>query len=463
MDPLARRGGVSGHPAVDQYARHVNPAFVRVLGTLGYGRVFVKAKGMHLWDHEGRRYLDFLAGFGAVNLGHNPSRLIDGLIAALKDDLPNVLHVGPQPLAGELAEELARRVPGLPISLFANGGGEAVEEALKLARAATGRRTIVHCSGGFHGMGLGSLSVMGHPRMRSPFEPLIPECVSIPFGDLDALESALKKRRVAAFVLEPIQAEAGVILAPPAYLRNAQALCREHGALLVLDEVQTGIGRTGRTFAFEHERGLCPDILVLGKALGGSMAPLSVAMAKREHVDRAYGSMKTFDLHGSTFAGNAFACRAGLLTLRLLDEESLSENAARMGTLLVEKLRVAVGSHPFVRDIRGKGLLVGIELGPKEAGFFRRVLQAPVEAAFQHVFGQWLAVRLLEEGILCQPASQQWNVLKLEPPLVVNEAEIDELVGTVARVLGAYEDLRPLALDVSKRFGRQMMDGWSFP
>ncbi|MDB4986663.1 MAG: hypothetical protein JWN04_1841 [Myxococcaceae bacterium] len=450
------------HPAIRRYAEHVNPAFVRVLGMLGSGRVFVRAQGMHLWDHEERRYLDFLASFGTVNLGHNPPELIERLCHALREDLPNVLHVGPQPLAAELAEELARRVPELPIALFANGGGEAVEEALKLARAATGRTQIVYCQRGYHGMGLGSLSVMDNERMRKPFGPLVPACEAIPFGDVAALAGALKRSKVAAFVVEPVQAEAGVRLAPPGYLQEAQALCRAHGALLVLDEVQTGIGRCGRTFAFQHEPGFTPDVLVLGKALGGSVVPISVAMARREHAERAYGSMQTFDLHGSTFAGNAFACRAALETLRILDRSELAARSALLGERLLRGLRARLEGHPFVRDIRGQGLLVGVELGAPERGFMERMIKIPVDLGWQQVFGQWVAVRMLERGVVCQPASQQWNVLKLEPPLVVSEAEIDAVVEALGQVLDECKHLGSLAKDVAARYGRQMKEGWVF-
>src|SRR6185436_10559714 len=272
----ADRGGAMTHPATERYARHVNPALVKLLGMFGYGRVFTRALGVELWDSEGRRYVDLLAAFGAAGLGHNPRRLVDRMREALSEELCHLMHVGPQALAGELGEALARRLPALPIMLPSLSGGEAVEAAIKLARAATGRAMIVSCEGGFHGTGLGNLSVMGHRRWRAPFEPLLPECRRVPFGDLRALERVLEKHRVAALLLEPIQAEAGVVLPPEGYLREAQALCRRHGALLVLDEVQTGLGRTGRWFAFEHAPGLDPDVVVLGKTLGGALIPVAV-------------------------------------------------------------------------------------------------------------------------------------------------------------------------------------------
>lgn len=449
------------HPAIRAYAEHVNPAFVRLLGTLGYGRVFTKARGMVVRDHEGREYLDFLAGFGAINLGHNHPKLIEALERALRDDAPNVLHVGPQTVAGELGAMLASMVPELPMALFANSGGEAVESAMKLALGATRRTGFVYCEGGYHGTGLGNLSVMGHSRFRAPFEPLLRGCTAVPFGDLGALAKALRDRP-AAFIVEPIQAEAGVIVPPEGYLLEAARLCRERGTLLILDEVQTGIGRTGKPFAFQHEPGFVPDVLVLGKSLGGSMVPISAALTTRALHQKVFGTMQTFDLHGSTFSGNAFACRAALATLSILEEERLSENAAQIGARMLRQLERALAGHPFVRAVRGRGLLLGIELGPTQSGLLGRLGKKAIEKVSEAVFGQWLAVRLLEEGVLAQPASQAWNVLRLEPPLVVSEEQADRAVDTIARILREYDELAPLLADVSKRLGRQALTGWGF-
>jgi putrescine aminotransferase len=454
---------VNPHPAVQQYAEHVSPALVKLLGAFGYGRVFVRAKGTTLVDHEGREYLDFLAGFGAVNLGHNHPRLRDALRDALDDDLPNLVHTGVQADAAGLAAELASRAAPLSICLFSSSGAEAVEAGLKLARAATRRPAIVYCKNGYHGLSLGTLSVAGTARMRAPFEPLIPECVEIPFGDLDALDDALSRRKAGAFLVEPIQAEGGVILPPPDYLRRAQERCHKRGALLVLDEVQTGFGRAGTMFAYQQE-GFTPDILVLGKALGGSLVPISATLTTREINDRAYGTPDRFDLHGSTYAGNAFACRAALATLRILDDERLVEAAAARGQRLLTGLQNALAKHPFVRDIRGRGLLVALELGPKidGGGLLARFAPGLVDLVSKRVFGQWLALRLLEVGILAQPATQQWNVLKLEPPLTVSDAEIDRAVAAIAQILGEYRDLLPLVRDVGKRLGKQLEGGWQF-
>jgi putrescine aminotransferase len=450
------------HPALADYERYVNPAFVKLLGTFGYGRVFVRGKGTSLWDDQGREYLDLLAGFGAVNLGHNPEGLIERMVEFLRDDAVNLMHVGPQLYAAELGRELARRVSlPLEITLLSNSGGEAVEAAMKLARAATGRTEFVYADGGFHGTGLGSLSIMGHTRLRAPFEPLLPNCVAVPFGDLKALEQGLHKRHAAAFVVEPIQAEAGVIVPASGYLKAAQELCTKYGTLLVLDEVQTGLGRTGTLFAYE-QHGFVPDVLLLGKSLGGSMVPLSATLTSREIHHKAYGSQAKFDLHGSTYSGNAFACRVGVEVLRQVQALGLAERSARLGALLLDMLRRALAGHPLVREVRGVGLLLGIELGPTDSGFFQQAFAGVVEHVSEKVFGQWLSVRLLERGILCQPASQHWNVLRIEPPLTITEAELERAVGEIAQLLWQYTKLTPLLKDVTARLGEQYRGGWSF-
>jgi putrescine aminotransferase len=454
---------ITPHPAVALYAEHMNPAFVKLLGAFGYGRVFVSARGTMLRDHEGREYLDFLAGFGATNLGHNHPRLTEALRAALLEDLPGVVHAGPQVHAAELASELCARVPFLPMCLFSSSGAEAVETGLKLARAFTRRPGIVYCEGSYHGLSMGALSITGAARMRAPFAPLLSDCHPIPFGDLAALERALSRHRVGAFVVEPILGEGGAVIPKSGYLAAARELCHRKGALLILDEVQTGLGRTGALFAHQVA-GLTvePDVLVLGKSLGGSLVPISATLTTRAIHARAFGTAERFDLHGSTYAGSALACRAALETLRILDAEDLVKTGAAKGRRLLAGLAGALEGHPMVRSVRGRGLLVGVELGPTDRGVVNRVLPGMVRGVSRRVFGQWLAVRLLEQGIVAQPASQRWDVLKLTPPLTVSDAEIDRVVAAIAGILDGYRDLGPLLRDVAVRLGRQLGSGWSF-
>lgn len=447
------------HPATTRYAEHINPAFVRLLGTFGYGRVFLRANGMELFDSEDRRYLDFLAGFGTNSLGHNPPALIERMQAALAEDLPNVMHVGPQAWAGELGAALAEKIPALPLCLLSLSGSEAVEAAIKLARAATGRPGVVYCSGGFHGTGLGALSVMGHARWQRPFQPLLPDCHAVPFGDADALRTVLEKHEIGAFLVEPILGEGGVIFPPEGYLTEARRLCARHGALFMVDEVQTGLARSGTWFASEQTRGLDPDVLILGKALGAGLVPVSATLTRRGLHQKAYGDLWKFDLHGSTYGGYALGCIVALETLRIMEEDNLCARSRERGRQLVDKLERRVGGHPLVKDVRGMGLMVGLELGKPDGGLLSSLRQALVP---KQILCQWLSVRLLEAGFVCQPASQQWNVLKLTPPLNVTEAELDQLVEAIGGILDQYKSIARLAKDVTLRLGEQFGSGWGF-
>jgi putrescine aminotransferase len=436
--PAAGQEAYRLHPAVAQYARHVNPAFVELLNVLGYGRLYSRALDVWVWDHAGTKYLDCLAGFGSINLGHNHPRLAARLTAFLQAEAPNHFHIGPSPYMAELATQLA--TDELEVTLFCNSGAEAVEAGLKLARAATGRRKFVYCSGGYHGTTLGALGVMGDERKRAAFVP-DSENIEVPFGHLTPLKHVLG-RDVAAFIVEPIQGEGGVRVPPAGYLEEAKALCRRHGVLFILDEVQTGIGRTGTLYAE-----IIPDVRVLAKALGGGIASIGAAVTTRELHRKAYGSMARFDWHSSTFGGNSLACVAASETLRIVDDEQLAANAAARGAQLVCALKDKLAHHPYIREIRGRGLLVGVEIGPTDNGWLAGF-------ASKKLFGHWASLKLLERGIICQPAALRWDVLKIEPPLTIREAEIAHFVETIAAIFADYRNLPALLADVAKRLAR---------
>ena len=430
----------------ERYARHVDPAFVKLLGVLGYGRVFTRASGVHVWDDQGRQYLDLLAGFGSANIGHSHPRLVARLHALLEEQSLNLCHTGPSPYAARLAEALAEAAGGgLEMSLFCTSGAEAVEAAIKAARAATGRSRIVFCDGAYHGLSLGALSVSASKRMRRPFEPLLPGCDAVPFGDAEALERALAPRDAALFLVEPVQIEGGLRFAPPAFLQKARALCTKYGTLLALDEVQTGIGRTGSLFAFQQAQ-MAPDLLVLGKSLGGSIAPAAVTMTTRAVQKAAYGPTRRFDLHGSTFAGNAFASAAALETLRIVHDERLAERSRDNGAAMLAGLRERLAGHPLVADVRGQGLLIAIDL--------RARLPSPLPSMTARIAGQWLALALLERGIILQPASQAWSVLRIEPPLTIDPIEIARAVEIIGNVFDEHRSAAPLL----GRSGRRVVE-----
>lgn len=338
-------------------------------------------------------------------------------------------------LAGELAAQLCSRAGGkLAKVFFCSSGSEGVEAAMKFARACTGRAGFLYARGAFHGLTLGALSLMGDDFWRQGFGPLLANCDAVPFGDLEALKVALATRRYAALVLEPMQGEAGICLPGPDYLKQAESLCRRHGTLLVLDEVQTGLGRTGRFLACHHY-GVEPDMLVLAKALSGGLVPVGAVLMSDDIYESVYSSLKRSIVHTSTYSENALAMRAGLATLEVIERESLTERAENMGLMLRGQLQHALQGYEMVQDVRGMGLFCGIE--------FRAPKQLRLRASFEAsraihagLFGQIVVMNLFESGILTQMCGNNFMVLKAAPPLVVEEAEIDRFVETIECVVG---------------------------
>ncbi|HVW17428.1 MAG TPA: aminotransferase class III-fold pyridoxal phosphate-dependent enzyme [Solirubrobacteraceae bacterium] len=414
---------------------HVNPQFVRVLRTLGFDRTWVRGEGAYLIDDRGGRWLDLQSGFGTFALGRNHPEVKRALHEAIDADTPSLPAMGLSWLPGVLAEQLVARAPAhLDAVVFANSGAESVEAAIKLARAATGRTRVLYATKAFHGLTTGALALNGGAEFRERFGPLLPGADAVPFGDLDALGAALRAGDVAAFLVEPIQGK-GVNLPPDGYLAGAQALCHEHGALLALDEVQTGLGRTGRFLALEHW-GVEPDLVTLAKALSGGFVPIGAVLTTRRVRDAVFDSMERAVVHGSTFSGGDLAAAAGLATLRVLDDEGLVERAARMGELLAELTRPLAERHEIVREVRGKGLLWALELGPPEGAAARR-LWAAVERRQQGLLAQLVTVPLFHEHrMLIQVAAHHSSVVKALPPLTIEEADVHRFARALDDVLG---------------------------
>lgn len=445
---------------VENYTRHVNPSFIKLLNVFGYGRVFVRAQGSRVWDKEERSYLDALAGFGAVNLGHNHPRLMARLKYFFEEEAYHFCHAGPSSYQAELAAKLATLLPApLEMSVFANGGAEAIEIGIKLARAATRRELVLSCRGAFHGTSLATLPLTDSVRLKRPLKPLPLKTWSVPFNDVETLKDALATRQYAAFVVEPVQGEAGVILPHYGYLKEAQRLCRKYGTLLILDEIQTGLARTGRLFSFEEED-VVPDALVLAKALGGGVAPAAVLVTSRDWFRRGFGSVDRFDMNNSTFGGNALACVAALETLDIIRKENLVEKSAERGVELVRLLKSKLRGHPLVREIRGRGLMVAVDTGPTENGWLSQLSPSLVRLASRNVYGQWLSYKLLERGVLCQPAAQAWNILKLTPPLTISPEDVRELADAVAAVFAEYDNIGKLLKDVAARMLSRTRKDW---
>src|SRR5580693_7571397 len=330
--------------------RYLNPQMGRIVRTLGFDKVWSAGEGAHLIDADGERYLDLFGGYGVFAIGRNHPDVIAAIEELLAARTGNLPQLGVTLLSGVLAEQLLARAPASVAAMVpANTGTESVEAAIKIARAATGRPRILYAEHAFHGLTLGSLSLNGNSEFRDGFGPFMPGCEAVAFGDADALERELARGEVAAFVVEPIQGK-GVNVAPEGYLQAAQRLCREAGALLVCDEVQTGLGRTGRFFALEHW-GLEPDLICVSKALSGGLVPVGAVLVSRAAFDSVFDGMERAVRHGSTFGGNDLAAAAALATLRVLDAERLVARAERLGALLLELTVPLVERYEVVSDV----------------------------------------------------------------------------------------------------------------
>ena len=423
------------------YRRHVNPALCRLEEMCRISRRFVKAEGNYLWDDEGAEYLDFLSGHGSQSFGHNHPAVARAVMDRMNSRTPVVYGFAASPYMGQAAAMMVERAgPPLERVLFTNSGTEAVEEAVKLARAATRRPRIIYCHKAYHGVTMGSLSMMEKGPWRDPFEPLMPEFHAIPFNDLAALKAELESGDCAALVVEPVQAEGGIVLPSAGYLKSAGDLCNKYGALLALDEAQTGLGRTGRIFAFQHF-GVTPDILILAKALGGGLLPAGAALTSGEVFDAAYGSTATCYATWPTFGGNSLSCAAIESALSLLDGENLVDRAARMGDLLMEKLKSQFGGHPLITDIRGLGLLAGVEFGPAPHPWLEFKNMGLEEFGGSNSMALLAKRKLLEERVLTDVCGHDWSVLKLEPPLTVTGEEIGRLIAAMAKTLDWLESV----------------------
>ena len=417
------------------HTRHLNEQMVRVLKTLGYDVGFCRGTGQYLFDRKGAKYLDLLSGYGVFAIGRNHPALRDALKSVLDAELPGLVQFDVSPLGGLLAQRLIGYMPYLDKVFFANSGTEAVEAAIKFARAATGRPGIIHCEHSFHGLTYGALSLNGDAVFRSGFEPLLPDCSVVPFNDLAALERALAPRKAAAFIVEPIQGK-GVNLPDDGYLQEAAALCRRHGTLFVADEIQTGLGRTGRFLAVDHW-GVEPDMVLIAKALSGGHVPVGAVLTRKRIYDKIFDRMDRAVVHGSTFAKNDLAMAAGLATLDVIETEGLISRAERLGDRLRLGLSDLIGRYEFLRAVRGKGLMIGIEFGPPTSLKLKASWNL-LESANKGLFCQLITIPLFaEHKILTQVAGHASHTIKLLCPLVITEADCDWIVSAFDNVIAA--------------------------
>ena len=442
--------------AYDLHGRYLNPQLARVLTTIGFDRTYVRGEGAYLIDDQGGRTLDFLSGFGVFALGRSHPVIKDALHQALDADLPNLAQLDCALLPGLLAKGLVDRAhTGIERAVFTNSGAETIEAAIKLARSATGRDRILYCDHAFHGLTNGALSLNGGKEFRLGFGPLLPGCDPVRFGDADALERQLRRSDVAALVIEPIQGK-GVYLAPESYWRKVQALCRRFGTLLVIDEVQTGMGRTGKFFCHQHW-GLEPDMIALSKALSGGYVPIGALLTTSAVFDAVYSSMDRAVVHSSTFSRNQLAMVAGLATLQVMDDEEIVARAEARGNQLMTALAPLVEKYELLHEVRGMGLMIGLEFGAPGAGGGRARFRM-MELARKGLFSQMVVVPLFHRHrILTQVAADNVNIVKLLPPLIIGDEEIDAFVSALDDVLADATKSAGLVLEVGTAMARNTL------
>lgn len=444
--PFDLRSILASHPpsrVLDLHEQVINPAMAAVLRTIGFDRRFVRGQGAYLWDDEGRRYIDCLGGYAVFAAGRNHPVIGDAVRQALEAELPSLPGIGIFRTAPILAKELVSIAPGhengspgeLSMVFFASGGGEAIDAAIKFARQATERPRIVACERSYHGLTIGALSITGNNEFREGFGPLLADTTLIPFNDLPALERALAARDVAAFVVEPIQGK-GVNIPADDYLREVRRICTQHGTLLIADEVQTGLGRTGAMWACDHW-GVVPDMLVCAKALSGGISPVSAVLMSRRIHARTFDGMAKCSKIQNTYSMNDLGMVAGLAALHVLKHQRLVERAARVGQRLVSGLREALAGMEMVREVRGRGLMVGVEFA-RPASFGLRLSWDAVHRVDPNLFCQSIILPMMSEHrILAQVAGHRLDVIKLIPPLVLSEQDVDDIVSAMRQTIGA--------------------------
>lgn len=403
---------------IDKYEQYINPAMAKLFRFMGLSTIEWEAEGTIIRDIDGKEYIDCLGGYGVFSLGHRHPKVIEAVKQQL-DFMPMSSKVlFDKPLA-DLAELLAEITPGdLQYSFIVNSGTEAVEGSLKLARVHTGRNKFVATTNSFHGKTLGALSATGRDMFREPFQPLLTGFSHVPFGDSDALSQVVDSE-TAAVIIEPIQGEGGIIVPPDSYLQAVRDICDKKGALLICDEVQTGLGRTGKMFAVEHS-GVVPDIIATAKALGGGVMPIGAFTARPKVWDKYITSPF---LHTSTFGGNPLACAAAIAAIGVIRDEELSQRAEQSGRYFIDKLSELAKTYPeVIAQVRGKGLMIGIEL-TKEG------------------IGGLILSEMIDKGVLIAYTLNNPKVMRIEPPLIIEQQQIDYVITALSSALGKAQDM----------------------
>lgn len=457
---------------IEKYKSYISPTIADLWNMADFARLFIRGEGMQLWDKEGKIYYDFVAGYGAVNFGHNNPVIISGIKQMLESQVPSIVQISPTVITSALAENIAQLLPGdLEVSFFCNSGTEAIEAALKLVKKISNKRYIVSALGSFHGKSLGSLSISGKEKYKKYYRPLLKYTINIPFGDIEAAESVFKEKDVAAFFIEPIQGEAGVIIPPTGYLKEMRNLCDKYGVLLVVDEIQTGFGRTGKNFAVEYDN-IVPDIMTISKSMGGGIAPIGACVTSKSLFKRAYGKSENYALHTSTFGGNNFTATAAIQATKLLIDENFATKAEQKGLYFKKCLLELQQKYSIIKEIRAIGLMIGIEfqmdyfggldemksqiesylddefdyMGDllsddlyKTIDRFTTRITGNIESYMQKNFTLMISSYLLKEyRILTFSTLNNPNVIRIQPPLIITEKEIDYFISSFESVLKKF-------------------------
>ncbi len=437
--------------------KHLNRTLVAAQRVIGFDKVYARAEGAYLYDMDNRAYLDFLSGYSVFNVGRNHPVVKKAIRDVLDLDLPNMVQMDCSLLSGLLAEAITKRTPPhLDAVFFCNSGTEAMEGALKFARAATQRKRVLSLESAFHGLSLGSLSLMGCESFTEGFGPLMDEWdTRISLDDIDSLGRELAKRDVAAFVIEPVQGK-GCKYPKGDFYQRAQELCRKHGTLLICDEVQTGLGRTGKMFGFEHWN-LEPDIITLAKTLSGGYVPCGAIVARRDIYQKTFSRMDRCVVHSTTFGRNNLAMACGLAALEIIDDEKLIENAARMGEMLIQRIDALRTKHSFIKEVRGKGLIIAIEFHePTE--FKLKMAWKLLHKVDKVLFAQMVVTQMLSKHrILTQVAGHAMDVVKILPPLIIGEKEVDLFVAALDDVLTDCRKFPGPMWEIGQNFVRAAM------
>lgn len=440
------------------HQQHLNPAFVKMLRAIGFDKRYVRGEGCYLWDEAGNKYLDLLTGWGVFALGRNHPKIKSVLKQLLDMDRPNLVRMDCSLLSGLAAQALVRHAPeGMSRVFFTNSGTETVEAALKFARCVTGRQHVIYCDHAFHGLTAGSLSVNGDQHFRERFGEMIPGGRKIPFNDLQALEKELSTHQAAAFIVEPVQGKSCEVVADD-FLSEAQRLCRKYGALLIADEVQCGLGRTGKWFCFQHWPDVEPDIICCAKALSGGYIPVGAVVTTPRIMDSVFNSMERCVVHSNTYGQNDMAMAAALASLYVIEEDKLVENAAEMGNYVMQKLKPIAEACPFVSDVRGKGLMFGLDFARPRSSLKLKMAWDMLHKLNFGVFGQMIIIPLMERHrILTQVAGYHTEVIKFLPPMTITRQDLDWFLGGIDEVLADIQRIPGAAWDTVSGLAKRAM------